>query len=193
MWPALIKKVLKDLFSPNPWTKIDPDKKFMRRLIKILGPREFAKLSGILHMYGAFEKEFFKTDKSWDWLNFPLDVKIESFVYFINGFASFLIKNGLLEDAEFLFRASVKIKDDGNPAHLSLVGILLRKGCLKEAAEEAEVWLKTDDFLKSKLKNMPKEFLTEFVPDKYHSINGELQTYLKNIVESGKRLGDERV
>src|SRR3989338_9730699 len=118
MWIALIKKVLKDLFSPNPWNKIDPERTFMRKLIKILGPREFAKLSGILHMYDAFEKDFFKTDKSWDWHSFPIDVKAESFALFINGIAIFLEKNNLFEDAEILFRASVKIKNDSNPAHL---------------------------------------------------------------------------
>ena len=190
MWIALIKKVLKDLFSPNPWNKIDPERTFMRKLIKILGPREFAKLSGILHMYDAFEKDFFKTDKSWDWHSFPIDVKAESFALFINGIAIFLEKNNLFEDAEILFRASVKIKNDSNPAHLSLVNIHLRKGRLKEAANEAKAVLKDEESIEKQMKNMPKEILTEFVPDEYHGLNNELRTHLENIIESAKRLDD---
>ncbi len=190
MWIALIKKVLKDLLSPNPWNKIDPDNKFRDRLKVILGRWEFAKLSGILHMYDAFEKDFFKTDKSWNWRSLPLDGKVELFVPFINGFAVFLEKNNLFEDAEFLFRASVTIKNDGNPAHFSLVGILLRKECLKEAAEEAKAALKAGDFLEKQMKDMPKEILTEFVPDEYHSLYEEQQKYLENIIEAAERLGN---
>ena len=100
---AFIKKVFKDLLSPNPWNKIDPDNKFRDKLVGILGRWEFARLSGILHMYDAFEKEFFRTDKSWSWHNFPIDVKTESFALFINGVAIFLGKNNLFEDAEVLF------------------------------------------------------------------------------------------
>ena len=162
MWIALIKKVLKDLLSPNPWNKIDPDNKFRDRLKVILGRWEFARLSGILHMYDAFEKDFFKKDFL---LKLPEENKLDAFIIFINNFANFLFQNKCLDDAEIVSLISIKIREGENPVHGTLAPILYLKGKYQEAVKEAETALNVSEKLELQSDALPNEYKKELGVD----------------------------
>jgi len=172
----------KDLFFGNPlkpWREIDPAGKFKDKLIDILGMWEFSKLDSLMQMYKVFEVDLFR---SGEFAEYPDDLKLEPFVIIINNWANFLVKNGQLRDAETVLRASIKLQTEPNPAHLSLVGILLQTERLKEASEEAKAALKTIDRLRTQSQNLDIS-----IPDKYQlGDTTELQQWLYEIIKASE-------
>ncbi|MBI4245049.1 MAG: hypothetical protein HY606_13245 [Planctomycetes bacterium] len=144
----------KDLFSGDPWRKVDPGLIFKDRLMDILGAWEFSKLDGLMRRYKVLEHDFFH---SRSFTECPDDLKLETFVVFINNWVNFLVGNEQLRDAEIILRTSVKLKNEGNPAHILLTMILAQTDRLKETAEEAKTALKFLDWEEAEIQNIERE------------------------------------
>lgn len=145
----------------DSWDKVAPDLDLKKQLISILGLWEFSKLTGVMDAYKAFDQEFFKRESERFRTQLPEDSVMEFFVIFLNNFACALMKNNEVHDSEFVLRISIKIKNENNPAHFSLVAILYDTGRYEEALKEAKIAFEIIEDLESQLGSLPSDYKTE--------------------------------
>jgi len=159
---GLFKKVMKDMFSGDPWAKVDPELKFKKYLMKILSHWELSKLTGLMQMYEVFEQDFFLTKTNYNWSAMPDDTKLELFIPFINNFGRRLLSQKDLESAQDIFEISIKLKKDSNAAYCALAGIFYTRGFLKKAAEMAKIAIEDLDIIKTQCEEIPSEIRNQF-------------------------------
>jgi hypothetical protein len=123
---------LKSFFSGNPWTNYDPDRSFRNKIIARIGAWEFTKLEELMKSAELFSNEFFVSGK---FSNCPENQRLDYFLDFINNWASFLIRDGQIENGFFILKTSFHIDRTKKETQVFLAGL---SDAVNEAKSESK-------------------------------------------------------